>query len=82
MLRNDPGLFRQFVNDLVEWLRGKGRILIVTHDAPDPDALASEQQAAVVRSVEQHLLTPYGLRTLAPSEPGYRGRGSRRSTRT
>lgn len=26
---------------LIEWLRGKGSILIVTHDHPDPDALAA-----------------------------------------
>ena len=36
--------------------------------------LAPEQQQAVVRAVEKHLLTPYGLRTLAPDEPGYIGR--------
>lgn len=26
---------------VVEWMRGRGRILIVTHDNPDPDALAA-----------------------------------------
>ncbi|PLX86650.1 MAG: phosphoesterase [Desulfuromonas sp.] len=30
-----------FSTRLVEWLRGKGPILIVTHDYPDPDALAA-----------------------------------------
>jgi nanoRNase/pAp phosphatase (c-di-AMP/oligoRNAs hydrolase) len=30
-----------FSNGIVEWLRGKGTILIVTHDHPDPDALAA-----------------------------------------
>ena len=30
-----------FSTDLIEWLRGKGPILIVTHDYPDPDALAA-----------------------------------------
>ena len=30
-----------FVNQLIDWVRGKGRILIVTHDNPDPDALAA-----------------------------------------
>lgn len=29
-----------------------------------------------LRTLEQHLLTPYGLRTLSPSDPGYRGRFS------
>jgi glycogen debranching enzyme len=36
--------------------------------------LSHEQEAAVVDAVEQHLLTPYGLRSLAPSDPQYRGR--------
>lgn len=30
-----------FSTRFVEWLRGKGPILIVTHDHPDPDALAA-----------------------------------------
>src|SRR5262249_37223193 len=36
--------------------------------------LDSDKAAAVVATVQQHLLTPYGLRTLAPSDPQYRGR--------
>lgn len=40
-----------------------------------PYALLSREQArSVFRAVTEHLLTPYGLRTLAPFEPGYRGR--------
>lgn len=31
----------EFSAGLIEWLRGKGAILIVTHDHPDPDALAA-----------------------------------------
>jgi len=31
----------EFSTGIVEWLRGKGAILIVTHDHPDPDALAA-----------------------------------------
>jgi nanoRNase/pAp phosphatase (c-di-AMP/oligoRNAs hydrolase) len=30
-----------FSSELIEWMRGKAPILIVTHDHPDPDALAS-----------------------------------------
>ena len=30
-----------FSTRLIEWLRGKAPILIVTHDHPDPDALAA-----------------------------------------
>ncbi len=35
--------------------------------------LAPEQRKSVVRAVERKLLTPLGLRTLAPDEPGYVG---------
>jgi predicted glycogen debranching enzyme len=36
--------------------------------------LPPDKAKAVVDTVEQHLLTPYGLRTLAPGDPRYRGR--------
>jgi glycogen debranching enzyme len=36
--------------------------------------LSADQAKSVVAVVEKHLLTPYGLRTLAPSDPQYRGR--------
>ncbi len=36
--------------------------------------LPLEQAKSVVEIVERHLLTPYGLRTLAPGDPQYRGR--------
>ncbi len=36
--------------------------------------LSADQSKSVVAVVEKHLLTPYGLRTLAPSDPQYRGR--------
>ena len=36
--------------------------------------LASDRARAVVRSIEQGLLTPYGLRTLDTSHPSYNGR--------
>lgn len=32
---------RDFSARLLEWMRGKGRVLIVAHDNPDPDALAA-----------------------------------------
>ncbi len=35
--------------------------------------LSREKQAAVVAAAREHLLTPFGLRTLAASEPGYAG---------
>jgi predicted glycogen debranching enzyme len=36
--------------------------------------LTSAQQKAVVDTCSERLLTPYGLRSLAPGEPGYQGR--------
>ena len=35
--------------------------------------LSQEQQASVVEVVQKHLLTPYGLRTLSPDAPDYKG---------
>lgn len=42
-------------------------------------ALAPQQQLAVVKCVEEHLLTPYGLRSLSPTDSRYQGhyRGDR-----
>jgi glycogen debranching enzyme len=36
--------------------------------------LSPERARSVVEKVKEHLLTPYGLRSLAPSDPQYRGR--------
>jgi len=36
--------------------------------------LSPERAKQVLDTVRQHLLTPYGLRSLAPSDPQYRGR--------
>src|SRR3989441_251060 len=36
--------------------------------------LSPERAKSVVEKVQEHLLTPYGLRSLAPSDPQYRGR--------
>jgi glycogen debranching enzyme len=35
--------------------------------------LSQHQQASVVEVVQNHLLTPYGLRTLSADSPGYKG---------
>jgi predicted glycogen debranching enzyme len=35
--------------------------------------LSAAQQASILDKITQQLLTPYGLRTLAPSHPAYRG---------
>jgi predicted glycogen debranching enzyme len=36
--------------------------------------LPPDKEKSVVAAVQKHLLTPYGLRSLAPSDPNYRGR--------
>jgi predicted glycogen debranching enzyme len=36
--------------------------------------LPRERARSIVEKVEEHLLTPFGLRSLAPSDPQYRGR--------
>ncbi len=39
----------------------------------EPDLLTDAQVAAVLKATDAQLLTPYGLRTLAPSDPAYVG---------
>jgi predicted glycogen debranching enzyme len=36
--------------------------------------LSPQQSKQMIDAVEKHLLTPYGLRSLAPTDPAYRGR--------
>ncbi len=38
------------------------------------DLLDADQASAILSIAERELLTPFGLRTLAPSDPNYRGR--------
>jgi len=71
------------------WNENTGCLYDVTNGAPpDPSIrpnqifavsltnsmLSPERAKNVVEKVQEHLLTPYGLRTLAPSDPQYRGR--------
>lgn len=71
------------------WNEQAGCLYDVTNGAP-PDAsirpnqifavslkhsmLSAERARAVVNKVQEHLLTPYGLRSLAATDPQYRGR--------
>jgi len=71
------------------WNEKAGCLYDVTNGAP-PDSsirpnqifavslpytmLSPERAKAVVEKVQEHLLTPYGLRSLAPGDPQYRGR--------
>lgn len=36
-----PEATRRFTDEMLTWVRGRGKILIVVHDNPDPDCLAS-----------------------------------------
>jgi predicted glycogen debranching enzyme len=36
--------------------------------------LSNDRAKSVIEKIQEHLLTPYGLRSLAPSDPQYRGR--------
>jgi len=71
------------------WNENTGCLYDVTNGAPpDPSIrpnqifavslthsmLSSERAKSVVEKVQEHLLTPYGLRSLAPSDRQYRGR--------
>jgi predicted glycogen debranching enzyme len=71
------------------WNERRGCLFDVVHDFGADDSLrpnqllamslphpvlANEHQAAVLDVVRNQLLTPVGLRTLAPSEPAYAGR--------
>jgi glycogen debranching enzyme len=40
----------------------------------DKHLLSPSRQRGVLMCVDKHLLTPYGLRTLSPADPKYRGR--------
>ena len=39
--RDELSVSRERAAAMIEWMRGRGRILIVTHDNPDPDAIAA-----------------------------------------
>ncbi len=71
------------------WNENTGCLYDVTNGAPpDPSIrpnqifavslphgmLSPERARMVVEKVQEHLLTPYGLRSLAPTDPQYRGR--------
>jgi predicted glycogen debranching enzyme len=86
--RNMATLASLSVNQLF-WNEKAGCLYDLTNGAgPDPairpnqifavslphSMLSPERAKSVVDKVEEHLLTPYGLRSLAPSDPQYRGR--------
>lgn len=55
---------REFSGGFIEWVRGKGNILIVAHDNPDPDSLAAAmalQHLILVKTGQQATLTHGGI---------------------
>ncbi len=32
---------REYTDEMLSWVRGRGKIIIIVHDNPDPDCLAS-----------------------------------------
>jgi nanoRNase/pAp phosphatase (c-di-AMP/oligoRNAs hydrolase) len=60
------------VAELIEWIRGKGKVLIVTHDNPDPDSIAA---AVALR----HLLLVKTGQDAVITYGGIVGRGENRS---
>lgn len=57
---------------IIEWIRGRGRVLIVTHDNPDPDSIAA---AVALR----HLLLVKTGQDAVIAHGGVVGRGENRS---
>ncbi len=60
------------VAELIEWMRGRGKILIVTHDNPDPDSIAA---AVALR----HLLLVKTGQDAVITHGGVVGRGENRN---
>jgi predicted glycogen debranching enzyme len=64
-------LYDRSVNGLHDSSMRPNQIIAVALPAT---LLSREKEKAIVRSVEDELLTPFGLRTLSPKDPRYRGR--------
>lgn len=62
---------REFSEKFIEWMRGKGRVLIVAHDNPDPDSLASAMAL-------KHLILKKTGQTVTIAFGGIIGRGENR----
>lgn len=75
MMNREPSIFpkdksmavdltrsREFSAKFIEWMRGKGRVLIVAHDNPDPDSLASAMglKHLILKTTGQSVTIAYG----------------------
>lgn len=52
------------VAELIEWIRGRGKVLIVTHDNPDPDSIAAAvalRHLILVKTGQNAILTYGGV---------------------
>lgn len=52
------------VTELIEWMRGRGKVLIVTHDNPDPDSIAAAvalRHLILVKTGQDAVLTYGGV---------------------
>ena len=64
-----------FCNGLLDRAIRPNQIFAISLPYPEAEALMTpEQQASVVQVVQEHLLTPCGLRTLSPDHRDYQGR--------
>ncbi|MBN1615305.1 MAG: glycogen debranching enzyme family protein [Deltaproteobacteria bacterium] len=64
-----------FCNGLLDRAIRPNQIFAVSLPFPESEALLTpEQQTSVVNVVEEHLLTPCGLRSLSPADRNYQGR--------
>lgn len=52
------------ISQIIEWIRGRGKVLIVTHDNPDPDSIAAAvalRHLLVVKTGQNAVLTYGGV---------------------
>jgi len=69
--KEDACLYDNVLDEKKDWAMRPNQILAVSlrHSM-----LNRERATAVVKAVERDLFTPYGLRSLSPTDSGYRGR--------
>jgi nanoRNase/pAp phosphatase (c-di-AMP/oligoRNAs hydrolase) len=53
---------REFSSGFLDWMRGKGRVLIVAHDNPDPDSLAAAMalKHLLIKTIGQPVTVGFG----------------------
>lgn len=59
-----PDSTKDQISQVIEWIRGRGKVLIVTHDNPDPDSIAAAvalRHLFVVKAGQDAVLTYGGV---------------------